>query len=133
MHALVHHYLRGGMKSLIFHVTCIPTPVDLHHQGRDPILLKLKNGGDPQGFASLSSLVLITNHNHTTFLWGSSGFTLENRRQSLLWKAYGNKSDDSAFLSVHVILSYLLEPLPLSQIIKGDVYLTTFTSLAVYK
>ena len=46
---------------------------------------------DPQRFTSLSSSVLIANHNHTGFIWGSTGFTLENHCQSLLCKVYGNK------------------------------------------
>ena len=56
---------------------------------------------DPQRFTSLSSSVLTTNHNHTGFIWGSTGFTLENHSRSLLCKVYGNKSDDSAVLSMH--------------------------------
>ena len=70
-------------------------------------VLKLK-WWDPQGITSSSSLVLNTSHNHTCFMWGSPGFTLEYHCRTLLCKAYRNKNDDTAFLFVHVILSYLL-------------------------
>ena len=63
---------------------------------------------DPQGITGSSSLVLNTSHNHTCFMWGSPGFTLEYHCRTLLCKVYRNKNDDTAFLFVHVILSYLL-------------------------
>ena len=43
----------------------------------------------PQGFAILSSLVLITSHNHAYLVWGSQGFTRENRHRSYYVKSMG--------------------------------------------
>ena len=43
---------------------------------------------DPQGIAGSSSLVLNASHNHTCFMWGSPGFTLENHCWTLICKVY---------------------------------------------
>ena len=48
-------------------------------------------------------IVSITDHSYLLCL----GITLENRHQSLLYKVYGDKSDDTALLSEHMIISYL--------------------------
>ena len=45
---------------------------------RHSCCVKAKKLQDPQGFATLSPLVLIASHNHAGFMWGSPGFTLEN-------------------------------------------------------
>ena len=67
-----------------------------------------KNPRDPQGISRSNVIASITDHSHTFFAWGSRGITLENRHQSLLYKVYGAKSDDTTLLSEHVIISYLL-------------------------
>ena len=61
-------YVRGGMKSLIFHVTCVHT--NACHHGCVPhrvTVLKLKYHGIP----SLNSVVLVADHSHICFVWGS--------------------------------------------------------------
>ena len=70
--------------------------------------VEAKKRWDPQGISSSTIMVLITDHSHTFFVCGSRGITVENHHQSLLCKAYGDKSDDTALLSEHVIISYLL-------------------------
>ena len=55
-----------------------------------------KKRRDPQGFASLTIVVLIACHIHVGLERGSQGFTLKNRHQSLLRYVYGDKNDDSA-------------------------------------
>ena len=56
--------------------------------------------------SSSNVIVLIT---VILFLLGDpKEITLENRHQSSLCKVYGDKSDDTAFLSEHVIILYLL-------------------------
>ena len=58
---------------------------------------------DPQGISRSNIIVLIADHSHTNFAWGSGGITLENCHRSLLCKV-----DDTAFLSEHVIIMYPL-------------------------
>ena len=53
---------------------------------------------DPQGISS-SNIILIADHSHTIFAWGSHGITLENRHKNSLCKVYGDKSDEHFCLS----------------------------------
>ena len=96
---------RGGAKSLIFHVTlCIPICVivgGLH--------VEAKSLWDPQGISS--SNIIVSNRWSQSlvvqfFAWGSRGITLENHHRSSLCEVHvcGDKSDDTAFLSEHVII-----------------------------
>ena len=76
------------------------SPIRLHAMR----VLKLKTCG----ISSSNVIASIADHSHTFFAWGSRGIPLENRHQSLLCKVYGAKSDDTALLSEHAIISYLL-------------------------
>ena len=70
--------------------------------------VETKKWWDPQGISSSNIIVSITDHSHAVFVWGSRGITLENHHQSLPCKVYGDKNDDTALLSEHVVISYLL-------------------------
>ena len=98
---------RGGTKSLIFHDFCAYQCV-LSWACPHTVAVLKKKLRDPQRISSSNIIVSIADHSHTVFAWGSQGITLENRHQSLLCKVYGDKSDDTAFLSEHVIILYLL-------------------------
>ena len=64
-----------------------------------------------RGIPSSNIIVLITDRSHTVFCLGilrdHPGITLENHNQSLLCKVYGDKIDDTALLSQHMIISNL--------------------------
>ena len=57
-----------------------------------------KTRWDPQGFTSLTIVILITCHIHIGLEQEPEVFTLENHNRSLLCKVYGDKSDDSGSL-----------------------------------
>ena len=69
-------------------------------------VLKLRNCDN------LKELLLFSfdhySHNHTSWCRGPRGSPMKITAEDLLCKVYGNKSDDSVFLSVHVMLSYCL-------------------------
>ena len=81
-----------------------------HHIGVSPYnsCAEAKKLRDPPGIPISNVIVLITDHSHIFFVWGSWGITLENCHWSLLCKIYGDKSADTTFLFEHVIISYLL-------------------------
>ena len=50
--------------------------------------VEAKNLRDSQGISSLNVIVLIADHSHTVFAWGSGGITFENRHRSSLYVKY---------------------------------------------
>ena len=79
--------IRGGTKSLIFHVTC--THTNACHCGCIPhtvTVLKLKNRGIP----NLNSVVSITDHGHVLF-GDSEGSPSKITAEVLLCKVHGDK------------------------------------------
>ncbi len=72
-------------------------------------VLKLKNRWIPKlGISTFSSnvIVSIANHSHIVFAWESRGITtIKYHHGSLLCTVYGDKSDDTAFVSKYVIIS----------------------------
>ena len=105
--------IREGMKSLLFHaIFCIPMHIVLHASSWSwphiVAVLKGKNCRILKGLLAISTLVLNASHNHIFLMWGSPGVSFENSCWALVCKVYGNKIDDTAFLFVHEMLSYLL-------------------------
>ena len=89
-----------------------------------------------QGISSSNVIIIvsISDHSHiylSCLIWGSWGITLKNRHQSLLCKVYGNKSDDTAILSEHVIISYLLWDTAINAILAGTWWVADYSYIII--
>ena len=85
---------------MILHVTFFACPHIV-------AVLKLKKLRDPPGISSSNVIAPIADHSHIVFVRETRGIIFENRHQILLCKVYRDKSDDTAFLFEHVVISYL--------------------------